>query len=81
MVLIKHPPKFIYDDNGHLVEVILAAEDYVAYLRSLAAEEDWETLPEHLQDAVDRLLIDEVRTEKDTASDLENVLGGAIGAE
>jgi hypothetical protein len=81
MVLIKHPPKFVYDDRSRLVEVIIAAEDYVAYLRSLAAEEDWETLPEHLQDAVDRLLIDEVRTEKDTASDLKNVLGGSMGGE
>ena len=81
MVRIKHPPKFIYDDSGHLVEVILAAEDFMAYLRELAVEEDWETLPVYLQDAVDRLLIDEVRIEKDTASDLENVLGGAIGAE
>lgn len=81
MVLIKHPPKFIYDDSGHLVEVILAAEDYIAYLRSLAAEEDWETLPEHLQNAVDRLLIEEVRTEKDAATDLEDVLGSVTGTE
>jgi hypothetical protein len=76
MVHIKHPPKLVYDESGRLVEVILSAEDYMAYLRSLAAEEEWETLPEHLQDAVDRLLIDEVRFEKETALDLETVLGG-----
>ncbi len=81
MVLIKHPPKFIYDDSGHLVEVILAAEDFMAYLRAIAADEDWETLPVYLQDAVDRLLIDEVRIEKDSALDLETVLGGPVGEE
>ena len=81
MVLIKHPPKFIYDDNGNLVEVILAAEDFIDYLRELAAEEDWETLPEYLQDAVDLFLIDEVRIEKDSALNLETVLGGSVGEQ
>ena len=81
MVHIKRPPKLVYDESGRLVEVILSAEDYMAYLRSLATEEDWETLPEHLQDAVDRLLIDEVRYEKETALDLETVLGGVTGKE
>ena len=81
MVHIKRPPKLVYDESGRLVEVILSAEDYIAYLRSLAAEEEWETLPEHLQDAVDRLLIDEVRYEKETALDLETVLGGVTGEE
>ena len=81
MVHIKRPPKLVYDESGRLVEVILSAEDYMAYLRSLAAEEEWENLPEHLQDAVDRLLIDEVRFEKETALDLETVLGGVTGEE
>ena len=81
MVLIKHPPKFIYDDNGHLVEVILSAEDFMAYLRAIVAEEDWETLPVYLQDAVDRLLIDDVRIEKDSALDLETVLEGSVAKE
>ena len=80
MVLISHPPKFVYDSSGRLVEVILSAEDFTAYLRELSAKEDWETLPEYLQDAVDRLLIDEVRIEKDSAEDIENVFGGALGA-
>ena len=74
MVLLRHPPKLVYDDNGRLIEVILAAEDFIAYLRSLAAETDWETLPEHLQDAIDRMLIDEVRSERAEAIDLENIL-------
>jgi hypothetical protein len=40
----------------------------------VADEADWETLPAHLQDAIDRLLIDDVRTEKETAVDLSAVL-------
>jgi Fe-S cluster assembly scaffold protein SufB len=64
MVLFRHPPKLVYDENGQLIEVILDAEDFLAYLRSLASETDWETLPEHLQDAIDRMLIDEVRSER-----------------
>ena len=79
MVHTKRPPKLVYDDSGRLVEVILSAEDYIAYLRSLAADEDWDTLPDHLQDAVDRLLIDNVRDEKEIAFDLETVLRGATG--
>ena len=71
MVHIQHPPKLVYDDTGCLVEVILSAEDFIDYLRSLAAESDWETLPEHLQDAIDRMLIDEVCAEKATALNLE----------
>ena len=74
MVLMENPPKLVYDDAGHLIEVILSADDYLAYLRGLAAEADWETLPPHLQDAIDRLLIDEVRSEKEDAVDLETLL-------
>jgi hypothetical protein len=74
MVLFRHPPKLVYDDSGHLIEVILDAEDFLAYLRSLAAEADWETLPEHLQDAIDRILIDEVRSERAEALDLDTIL-------
>ncbi len=81
MVLIKNPPKLVYDDSGRLVEVILSAEDFTAYIRSLMAEEDWETLPEHLRDAVDRLLIDDVRNEKKNAFDLDAVLGDSPGKE
>ncbi|NIT59768.1 MAG: hypothetical protein GWN00_27165 [Aliifodinibius sp.] len=74
MALIQHPLKMVYDDTGRLVEVILSAEDFLIYLRSIMAEADWETLPEHLQDAIDRMLIDEVRIEKETALDLDMVL-------
>jgi hypothetical protein len=74
MVLMSNPPKLVYDESGHLIEVIFPASDYLAYLRSVAEEEDWESLPAHLQDAIDRLLIDDVRTEKETAVDLMTVL-------
>jgi hypothetical protein len=74
MILIQHPPKMVYDEAGRLVEVILSAEDFRSYLRSLLTENDWETLPKHLQDTIDRMLIDEVRAEKETAFDLETVL-------
>ncbi|MEW5988528.1 MAG: hypothetical protein AB1791_18015 [Chloroflexota bacterium] len=75
-VLIQHPPKMVYDNDGRLIEVILAAEDFRAYLRSLAGQTDWAKLPTYLQDAIDRMLIDEVRHEKEAAFDLEVVLSG-----
>lgn len=74
MLTLSHPPKLIYDESGSLVEVILSADDYLTYIRSVARDSDWETLPEHIQDAVDRLLIDEVRSEKDAAVALETLL-------
>ncbi|MEE8583941.1 MAG: hypothetical protein V3T83_03720 [Acidobacteriota bacterium] len=73
MAQMQSPPKMVYDDQGHLVEVILSAEDFRTCLRSLAAESDWEALPSHLQDAMDRMLIDDVRGEEDSATDLEAV--------
>lgn len=74
MVLITNPPKLVYDDEGRLIEVIVSAKDYLAYLRSVVAEEDWETLPPHLQDAIDRVLIDEARSAQEETFDLETVL-------
>ncbi len=67
------PPKMVYNSGGDLVEVILSADDFRTYLRTLNAETDWQSLPPHLQDAIDRLLIDEVRTEKERALALETV--------
>ncbi|MFQ5629628.1 MAG: hypothetical protein ACE5I1_12765 [bacterium] len=74
MIQIQSPPKMVYDDTGQLVEVILSAKDFLAYLRTLIKEADWESLPEYLQDAVDRLLIDDVRKEKADAVGFEQVL-------
>lgn len=76
MVLIQAPPKLVYDGRGELVEVIVRADDYIAYLKALHAETDWDDLPEHLQDAIDRMLIDEVRGEKGDAVELDAVLAG-----
>ena len=76
MVAFQQPPKMVYDESGELVEVILSARDFKSYLRDLAQEEDWETLPDFLQDAIDLLLIEEVRHEKEGALDLDAVLGG-----
>jgi hypothetical protein len=74
MVIMANPPKLVYNDEGRLIEVILSAEDYLAYLRDVMAEEDWETLPPHLQDAIDRMLIDEVRMADEETFDLEALL-------
>lgn len=74
MVLLQHPFKMVYDESDSLVEVILSADDFLAYLRSIMVESDWETLPAPLQDAIDRMLIDEIRAEKETALDLDIVL-------
>ena len=74
MVIMAKPPKLFYDDEGNLIEVILSAEDYLAYIRGVAAEEDWESLPPHIQDAIDRMLIDEVRHAGEETSDLEALL-------
>jgi len=69
-----NPPKLVYDDEGRLIEVIFSAEDYLIYLRGVAAEEDWESLPAHLQDAIDRMLIDEVRSANEETFDFEALL-------
>ncbi|MFL7840068.1 MAG: hypothetical protein ACK2U0_13195 [Candidatus Promineifilaceae bacterium] len=74
MVLMLNPPKLVYDDEGRLIEVIFSAEDYLAYLRGVAAEEDWQSLPPHLQDAIDRMLIDEVRSAGEETIDLDTLL-------
>jgi hypothetical protein len=74
MKMFTTPPKMVYDDTGQLVEVILSAQEYLHFLHFLTKEADWETLPPHFQDAIDQLLIDEVRAEKETAVSLESIL-------
>jgi hypothetical protein len=69
-----NPPKLVYEDDGRLIEVILSVEDYLTYLRGVTAEEDWESLPAHLQDAIDRMLIDEVRSANEETFDLGALL-------
>jgi hypothetical protein len=53
----------VHDERGEVVEVILSLEDYRAFLRVLAAHTDWDTLPQYLQDAIDRLLVEEAKAE------------------
>ena len=58
-----HPPRFVHDERGEVVEVILSLEDYRALLRVLAAHMDWDELPPYLQDAIDRLLVEDAKVE------------------
>ncbi len=76
MLLLSNPPKLVYDETGHLIEVILSAKDYRVYLQTVATESDWASLPDYIQDAIDQLLIDEVRHEKSTVVDFEAVVSG-----
>jgi hypothetical protein len=73
MLVISNPPKMVYDDAGHLIEVILSADDYRKYLREVASEADWEALPSYIQDAIDQMWIDEVRKEKAFAVDFDSL--------
>ncbi|HFE65921.1 MAG TPA: hypothetical protein ENJ93_01550 [Chloroflexi bacterium] len=68
-----NPPKFVFDEADQLVEVILSVDDYLFFLRVLADKMDWESLPSHLQDAVDLMLIDEVRHEKEMAQEIGSI--------
>lgn len=78
MLVIETPPQMVYNETGQLVEVIWSADDYRAYLQAVATEIDWEKLPSYLQDAIDGLLVDDVRAEKGDALDLEAVLNGEV---
>ncbi len=49
-------------------------DDFLTFLRTIAKHSDWENLPEYLQDAIDRLLIDEAHTAKSEAVDFEALL-------
>ncbi len=62
-VVIVDPPRYVQNERGETVEVIVSIEDYERYLRTLAKHADWETLPAYLQDAIDHLLASEARAE------------------
>jgi hypothetical protein len=72
--LPQFPPRYISDESGAVVGVILSVEDYRAYLRALAAQSDWESLPDYLQDAIDNLLADEAEAEGGELRPLRDVL-------
>lgn len=54
-------PKWVYDDFKTLIQ-------------KLARETDWETLPRHLQDAVDAKLMEEARGENSATLPLRDRL-------
>jgi hypothetical protein len=56
-------PRLIRDEQGDLKEVALAATDYEALVRFLAATVPWEDLPPAWQDAVDHLMVQDRQTE------------------
>ena len=68
------PPRRVYDDSGVVTEVILDYRDYHVLLRKLAEETDWETLPRHLKDAVDAVLMEEAKLERRKARPLRELL-------
>ena len=69
------PPRFVQNDRGEIVEVIVSLEDYRQLLRTLAEHADWESLPPHLQDAIDHLLAEDAKAEKGPSQPLRDVLG------
>ena len=72
---VVHPPRFVSDATGRAVEVVLSYGDYQELLRLLARHADWETLPPHLQDAIDNVLADDALAEVGASIPLRQVLG------
>lgn len=68
------PPRYVQNERGETVEVIVSIEDYERYLRTLAKHADWATLPAYLQDAIDTLLAQEARTESGPSVPLQTAL-------
>ena len=67
-------PKWVYDDSGEVIEVILGYDDFKTLLQKVARETDWETLPPHLQDAVDTMLMEEANEENSETRPLRDLL-------
>ncbi len=67
-------PKWVYDDSGEVIEVILGYDDFKTLLQKVARETDWETLPLHLQDAVDAMLMEEANEENSETRPLRDLL-------
>ena len=63
-----------FPDSGEIIEVILGHDDFKTLLQKIARETDWETLPLHLQDAVDALLMEEANEENGEARPLRDLL-------
>jgi len=71
---VSHPPRFVSDATGRTLEVVLPYADYQELLRLLARHADWETLPPHLQDAIDNVLADDALAEGGTPIPLRQAL-------
>ena len=67
-------PKWVYDDSGEVIEVILGYDDFKTLIQKVTQETDWETLPPHLQDAVDAMLMDEANEEDSETRPLRDLL-------
>ena len=66
--------KWVYDDVGEVIEVILEYDDFKILLQKVARETDWETLPRHLQDVVDAMLMEEASGENSEILPLRDLL-------
>ena len=73
-VTLSTPPRLVSDEKGRTVEVILDYEEYRSLLRLVAKHADWETLPPHLQDAIDNVLADDALAEEGQAIPLRQAL-------
>jgi hypothetical protein len=72
--VLRRPPRLVQNDQGDVVEVILSYDDYARFLRVLAAHADWDTLPVHLQDAIDSVLADDAAAEGGSPRPLRELL-------
>lgn len=72
---LESTPRFVHNERGEIIEVLLSYEDYKRFLRTLACHADWDTLPTYLQDAIDHLLADEAQAEEGPSKPLRRVLG------
>lgn len=71
---VSHLPRFVSDAAGRTLEVVLPYTDYQELLRLLARHADWETLPPHLQDAIDNVLADDALEEGGAAIPLRQAI-------
>ena len=71
MILEKsRSPKWVYDDSGEVIEVIHMT--ILRLIQKVAQETD--SLPIHLQDAVDAMLMDEANEENSETRPLRDLL-------
>ncbi len=71
---VASPPRFVSDATGRAVEVVLSYADYQELLRLIASHVDWQTLPPHLQDAIDNVLADDALAEDEAPIRLRQAL-------